>query len=180
MPFTCGKASTFMFAALVFSLHGCLAEIEGPSQEVEALEDPTRVAEESQWYADVGVTASVNLTNEAVSRTSSCSFDGCSVVFTNRICNRGTTTAFGSNVAGKWGTNGNIHSACTGYWNAQNTFSSLAANSCRDVIIYGPGYVGPKLPQGTFLTYTGMVDFYCTTAETNEGDNSKSSGFSIP
>lgn len=145
--------------------------------------DPTTSDLASETTQHIGAdiaAATVNLTNEAVSRTSSCSFDGCSVVFHNTICNRGTTTAFGSNVGGRWNANGTIHSACTGFWNAQNTFGTLAVGSCIDVIINGPGLVGPKVPAGSVLTYTGMVDFFCTTAETNDSDNSRTQSFTIP
>jgi hypothetical protein len=128
-------------------------------------------AEVGEETTEQAAASGVNLTNEGVSLTSSCDFYGCSVMFHNTICNRGSSTVYGSVVGGRWNSSGTIHADCSGWWNALDTFGTISAGSCKDVTVAGPGYVGPKVNHGTRLSYTGMVDMYCSTAETSESDN---------
>jgi len=114
-----------------------------------------------------------NLRNEGISHSPYCGPDSmCSVVFYNTVCNRGTGTAWSFSTAMKgWGIP--TISTCTGTWRAFNTSANLAPDKCISVLVYGPGYVGPKVRKGTSLTLTGYADAHCTAAESNESDNSR-------
>ena len=70
-----------------------------------------------------------------------------------------------------WGTP--TISSCTGLWRAANTSASLSPGYCRSVLVYGPGWVGPKVRKGTYMTVTGYADHTCFLAESSEYDNSR-------
>ena len=113
-----------------------------------------------------------NLRIEGIRHTASVGSDGtCSVVFYCTVGNRGAAMARSFVVGMRgWGTQTIL--TCTGTWQATNTTTDLAAGSSRSVLIYGPGYVGPRVRKGTYLTVTAYADTYCAVGETSEYDNS--------
>jgi hypothetical protein len=120
-----------------------------------------------------------NLHIEGISHVAYRGADGkYSVVFYVTVCNRGTATAWGF-VAGMKGWGTPTISTCTGVWQAINTSSSLSPGSCRTMTFYGPGYVGPRVPKGSYLTVTGYADTHCAVRESSEYDNSFTKGIRV-
>lgn len=134
---------------------------------------PGQVVRKSDQLPQVLATALPNLRVEGIRNVAGpVQFDGtCSVTFYCRVANRGTATARSFVLAMRgWGTQTIM--TCTGTWQATNTTYDLPAGSTREILIYGPGYVGPRLRKGTYLTVTAYADAYCAVPEMSEYDNS--------
>lgn len=154
-----------------------------------AVEDFTAADPESQEVDGPRVEASTmlaalapaapNLVVTGITHRAFVSLDNtCSVIFDVRVKNVGTSTAWSLSVGARgWGTPS--ISTCTGTWRAFNTTGSLAPGQSRTVSVYGPGYVGPKVYRGTYLSITGFADLHCSVAESNESDNSRAASIRV-
>jgi hypothetical protein len=96
----------------------------------------------------------------------------CSVRFYVTVKNAGTATS-NSFVVGAKGWGVPTISTCTGTWRAINTTLGIAPGQSKAVLVYGPGYVGPRVLKGSYLSVTEGADTHCAVAESNESDNKK-------
>ena len=96
----------------------------------------------------------------------------CSVRFYATVKNVGTATS-NSFVVGAKGWGVASISTCTGTWRAINTTLGLAPGQSKVVLVSGPGYVGPRVLKGTYMTITAGADTHCAIAESNESDNKR-------
>jgi hypothetical protein len=106
--------------------------------------------------------ASVSVT--AITGTYSCDAFGCSVAFSNHVCNNDHVNSASYVVGSRWDSSGSI-STCTGNWDSEDSYF-LAAGACGWVTTYGPGYVGSKISPSACVTVTSNADIYCHVTST--------------
>jgi hypothetical protein len=122
--------------------------------------------------------AGVDLMLTDIVTTVNCGTDyRCSMYFDNYVCNSDPSNPHGFTVGSAWSGSGGI-STCTGGWDSSDS-TTLLANQCKYVRTYGPGFVGPKVPKGVYMTVTSHADIYCQVSETNENNNSFAKQFQV-
>lgn len=134
---------------------------------------------------NVGIMSTPNLiVTGATHTTVSCTLGQCTVRFTVTIKNTGTATAINPAAGADWATTALPVSGCSSVggstwkaigWNNVN----LAPGASMSILVYGPGYVGPKVSQGSSLSVKFGADPCGANAESNESDNTMNKSFVI-
>lgn len=133
---------------------------------------------------NVSVFSTPNLIVTGATRTSTCSLGQCTVRFNITIKNTGTATAINPAAGADWATTALPVSGCSSVggstwmaigWNNVN----LAAGASMSILVYGPGYVGPKVSQGSSLSVKFGADPCGANAESNESDNTLNLTFTV-
>jgi hypothetical protein len=155
--------SAFAAAALVLLAAGCAA----PADDISGA---------GARPDDVVAFSTINLITTGAVRTSTCSLGQCTVKFNITIKNIGTTTAINPAAGADWATTALPVSGCSSVggstwkaigWNNVN----LAPGASMTILVYGPGFVGPKASQGSSLVVKFGADPCGANAESNESDN---------
>lgn len=134
---------------------------------------------------NVGIMSTPNLiVTGATHTTVSCSLGQCTVRFNVTIKNTGTATAVYPYAGAEWGTTAlpvsNCSSVGSSTWRAiGSNGGSLAPGASTTILVYGPGYVGPKVSQGSTLWVLFGADPCNAHAESSETDNTVNKSFVI-
>lgn len=110
---------------------------------------------------------------ESVSHADILYSDGtASVLLRLKVKNIGNATAYGFTCGGKgWGFA--TIASCTGNWRSINTTTTYAPGQSKTVYVYGPGWVGPRVTQGSAFSVTTRADTHCSIQESNESNNAR-------
>jgi hypothetical protein len=132
----------------------------------------------------VGVFATPNLIVTGATRTSTCSLGQCTVRFNVTVQNNGTATAINPYAGADWATTALPVSGCSSAggstWKAIGyNGTNLAPGASMSILVYGPGYVGPKVSQGSSLSVKFGADPCGNTAESSESDNTTTIVFTV-
>lgn len=134
--------------------------------------------------AEVGILSTPNLIVTGATHVSTCTLGQCTVRFNVTVKNTGTATAINPYAGAEWSTTAMPITGCSSVgsatwraigWNGTN----LAPGASMTILVYGPGYVGPKSAQGSTLPVKFGADPCNNTAETSETDNTLNKSFVV-
>lgn len=133
---------------------------------------------------NVGIMSTPNLIVTGATHVSTCSLGQCTVRFNVTVKNTGTATAINPYGGADWATTalpvGGCSSAGGSTWKAIGwNGTNLAAGASMSILVYGPGYVGPKVSQGSTLSVKFGADPCGNTAESSETDNTTNINFTV-